>query len=39
MHNTPPRAPGPLIDWVALYGACWRDLFDALEDLLNGMDQ
>jgi len=29
----------PLIDWMAHYGAFWRDRFDRLEDLLNRMDQ
>jgi DNA-binding transcriptional ArsR family regulator len=35
------RAAGltPLIDWMGLYGAFWRDRFDALENLLNRMDQ
>jgi len=29
----------PLIDWMSLYGAFWRDRFDRLETLLNRMDQ
>ncbi|MBU6458894.1 MAG: transcriptional regulator, partial [Bradyrhizobium sp.] len=29
----------PLVDWMALYGAFWRDRFDRLEDLLKRMDQ
>jgi DNA-binding transcriptional ArsR family regulator len=29
----------PLIDWMTLYGAFWRDRFDRLETLLNRMDQ
>lgn len=29
----------PLIDWMAVYGAFWRDRLDALEDLLKRMDQ
>jgi DNA-binding transcriptional ArsR family regulator len=32
-------ALAPLIDWMSLYGAFWRDRFDHLEDLLNRMDQ
>ena len=28
----------PLVDWMSLYGAFWRDRFDALEDLLARMD-
>jgi DNA-binding transcriptional ArsR family regulator len=29
----------PLIDWMNLYGAFWRDRFDRLETLLKRMDQ
>jgi len=29
----------PLVDWMGAYGAFWRTRFDALEDLLNRMDQ
>jgi len=29
----------PLVDWLGLYGAFWRDRLDRLEDLLNRMDQ
>ncbi len=34
------RAEGlaPLVDWMGLYGAFWRDRLDALEDLLGRMD-
>jgi DNA-binding transcriptional ArsR family regulator len=28
----------PLIDWMSLYGAFWRERLDALEDLLGRMD-
>jgi DNA-binding transcriptional ArsR family regulator len=28
----------PLIDWISLYGAFWRERFDALDDLLKRMD-
>ena len=34
-----PRALAPLIDWVSLYGAFWRERLDRLEALLNRMDQ
>ena len=34
-----PEALAPLVDWMGLYGAFWRDRFDQLEDLLNRMDQ
>jgi DNA-binding transcriptional ArsR family regulator len=29
----------PLIDWMSLYGAFWRERLDALEELLARMDQ
>ena len=38
-YSAEPRALKPLIDWMALYGAFWRDRFDRLEDLLKRMDQ
>jgi len=33
------QALTPLIDWMSLYGAFWRDRFDRLESLLKRMDQ
>lgn len=38
-YSAEPRGLAPLIDWMGLYGAFWRDRFDRLEDLLNRMDQ
>jgi DNA-binding transcriptional ArsR family regulator len=38
-YSTQPQALAPLIDWMSLYGAFWRDRFDRLEVLLNRMDQ
>jgi DNA-binding transcriptional ArsR family regulator len=38
-YSAQPQALAPLIDWMSLYGAFWRDRFDRLEDLLNRMDQ
>jgi DNA-binding transcriptional ArsR family regulator len=38
-YSAQPRALSPLIDWMSLYGAFWRDRFDRLETLLNRMDQ
>ena len=29
----------PLVDWLSLYGAFWRDRLDRLEDLLQRMDK
>ena len=38
-YSAQPQGLVPLIDWMSLYGAFWRDRFDRLEDLLNRMDQ
>jgi DNA-binding transcriptional ArsR family regulator len=38
-YSAQPQALKPLLDWMSLYGAFWRDRFDRLEDLLNRMDQ
>jgi DNA-binding transcriptional ArsR family regulator len=38
-YSARPQGLAPLIDWMSLYGALWRDRFDRLEDLLNRMDQ
>jgi DNA-binding transcriptional ArsR family regulator len=38
-YSAEPQALAPLIDWMSLYGAFWRDRFDRLEALLNRMDQ
>ena len=35
----PTPALAPLVDWLTLYSAFWRDRFDHLESLLNRMDQ
>jgi DNA-binding transcriptional ArsR family regulator len=37
-YSARPQALRPLIDWMSLYGAFWRDRFDRLEGLLNRMD-
>ncbi|HXC24694.1 MAG TPA: metalloregulator ArsR/SmtB family transcription factor [Gemmatimonadaceae bacterium] len=37
-YRVQPQALAPLIDWMSLYGAFWRDRFDHLESLLNRMD-
>jgi DNA-binding transcriptional ArsR family regulator len=29
----------PLVNWIGVYSAFWRDRFDGLETLLNRMDQ
>jgi DNA-binding transcriptional ArsR family regulator len=39
LYRAQPEGLRPLIDWMGLYGAFWRDRFDGLEDLLNRMDQ
>jgi len=38
-YRAEPQGLAPLIDWMSLYGAFWRDRFDRLEDLLGRMDQ
>jgi DNA-binding transcriptional ArsR family regulator len=37
-YSARPQALAPLIDWMSLYGAFWRDRFERLEALLTGMD-
>ena len=38
-YSARPQGLRPLIDWMGLYGAFWRDRFDRLESLLDRMDQ
>lgn len=38
-YSADPRGLRPLVDWMAVYGAFWRNRFDDLETLLNRMDQ
>jgi DNA-binding transcriptional ArsR family regulator len=38
-YSAKPQGLAPLIDWMSLYGAFWRDRFDRLEDLLKRMDR
>lgn len=38
-YSVQPQGLAPLIDWISLYGAFWRDRFDRIEDLLRRMDQ
>jgi DNA-binding transcriptional ArsR family regulator len=38
-YSAQPRALTPLVDWMSLYGAFWRERFDRLESLLKRMDQ
>jgi DNA-binding transcriptional ArsR family regulator len=37
-YSAEPEALAPLIDWMSLYGAFWRERFDRLETLLQRMD-
>ena len=37
-YSAQPQGLAPLIDWMSLYGAFWRDRFDRLEALLNMRD-
>ncbi len=36
-YSAEPQGLAPLIDWMSLYGAFWRDRFDRLDALLNRM--
>ena len=38
-YSAQPQALLPLIDWMSLYGAFWRERFDRLESLLKRMAQ
>ena len=38
-YSAQPQGLAPLINWMGLYGAFWRDRFDRLETLLKRMDQ
>src|SRR5260370_32243793 len=38
-YSAQPQALAPLIDWMSLYGAFWRDRFDRLATLLKRMGQ
>jgi DNA-binding transcriptional ArsR family regulator len=38
-YSADPKGLAPLVDWMSVYTAFWREKFDALEDLLNRMDQ
>jgi DNA-binding transcriptional ArsR family regulator len=37
-YRARPDALAPMVDWLHLYGAFWRDRFDRLEALLERMD-
>jgi DNA-binding transcriptional ArsR family regulator len=37
-YRAQPQALAPLVDWMGVYGAFWRDRFDQLENLLKRMD-
>src|SRR5580704_5263799 len=37
-YSAHPQALAPLIDWMGVYGAFWRERFDSLEYLLKRMD-
>jgi DNA-binding transcriptional ArsR family regulator len=38
-YSARPRALAPLVDWTGRMAGFWEARFDALEDLLNRMDQ
>jgi DNA-binding transcriptional ArsR family regulator len=37
-YRAEPHALAPMVNWLNLYGAFWRNRFDKLEDLLKRMD-
>lgn len=37
-YRARPEALAPMVEWLNLYGAFWRDRFDRLENLLERMD-
>jgi DNA-binding transcriptional ArsR family regulator len=37
-YRAQPEALAPMVDWLSLYGAFWRDRFDRLETLLERME-
>lgn len=37
-YSAQPQALAPLVDWMSVYGAFWRERFDQLENLLKRMD-
>jgi DNA-binding transcriptional ArsR family regulator len=37
-YSARPHCLAPLIDWMSLYGAFWRERFAGLQSLLNRMD-
>jgi len=38
-YSARPQALAPLVDWIGLYGAFWRDRLDELDNLLERMDK
>jgi DNA-binding transcriptional ArsR family regulator len=38
-YSAQPQALAPMLDWMSLYGAFWRERFDQLENLLKRMDK
>jgi DNA-binding transcriptional ArsR family regulator len=38
-YRAQPDALAPMVDWLNLYGAFWRERFDHLENLLERMDK
>jgi DNA-binding transcriptional ArsR family regulator len=39
LYRAAPEGLRPLLDWMGVYAAFWADKFEALDDLLNRMDQ
>jgi len=39
IYAAEPKALAPLIDWIGVHAAFWRERFDRLETLLEDMDE
>jgi DNA-binding transcriptional ArsR family regulator len=37
-YSVPPQGLAPLVDWMTVYSAFWREKFDRLESLLDRME-
>jgi len=38
LYSVPPQGLAPLVDWMNVYSAFWREKFDRLESLLDRME-
>ncbi|HEV2578878.1 MAG TPA: metalloregulator ArsR/SmtB family transcription factor [Acidobacteriaceae bacterium] len=38
-YRAEPESLGPVVEWLKMYGAFWRERFDRLEDVLERMER